>query len=65
VIRLKIAAVAATAAVRFLWETKVMFFRLKIAAVAATAAGNYDNPICHHRPPQDCRSRGDCGSRVG
>ena len=37
--------------------------RLKIAAVAATAASN-QAVSCRHGeclPPQDCRSRGDCG----
>ena len=106
--RLKIAAVAATAAAGFMPATvkhstasrlpqsrrlrpgavavKLSgWCRLKIAAVAATAAGEVCHPIsilwpasrlpqsrrlrlsqpaarcAHYQPPQDCRSRGDCG----
>ena len=62
--RLKIAAVAATAATRGKPVSYSRTGRLKIAAVAATAASAGVVPV-HRRPepPQDCRSRGDCGLR--
>ena len=60
--RLKIAAVAATAAVRVALSWKRTASRLKIAAVAATAAFFVFCGVKSLRaPPQDCRSRGDCG----
>ena len=59
--RLKIAAVAATAAIELRPASFAFNFRLKIAAVAATAALTSRRSQCRLRPPQDCRSRGDCG----
>ena len=38
--------------------------RLKIAAVAATAASATDTLLVASVPPQDCRSRGDCGQKM-
>ena len=58
--RLKIAAVAATAAV-VVRTRQANKRRLKIAAVAATAAFLLILPDTGGVPPQDCRSRGDCG----
>ena len=87
-IRLKIAAVAATAAAwaptckiatrsasrlpqsRRLRHQPASFpstgvlNRLKIAAVAATAASATDTLLVASVPPQDCRSRGDCGQKM-
>ena len=61
--RLKIAAVAATAADADSQTRDFGYNRLKIAAVAATAAGGeFVERHSQMRPPQDCRSRGDCGS---
>ena len=59
--RLKIAAVAATAAAHVTISYIEAYFRLKIAAVAATAAGIFHTAGDSLSPPQDCRSRGDCG----
>jgi len=61
-IRLKIAAVAATAAILGLTDSVKPDVRLKIAAVAATAACYMVYNELHPEPPQDCRSRGDCGT---
>ena len=59
--RLKIAAVAATAAGVSLPDDRYRH-RLKIAAVAATAARPARRcSVSMMLPPQDCRSRGDCG----
>ena len=86
--RLKIAAVAATAALncsmncssllaasrlpqsrRLRQKVPLIFqsrpYRLKIAAVAATAARKTNNKKGRVIPPQDCRSRGDCGKGLG
>jgi len=59
--RLKIAAVAATAATDVNFGNPFTNIRLKIAAVAATAARAVAEEAEGVLPPQDCRSRGDCG----